>query len=434
MKKTTIQELYHIYLQHPNISKDTRTISEGCIYIALKGESFNGNSFADSALEKGAAYVLIDEEAHWKNEHYLLVDDVLKSLQQLANYHRKQISIPVIAISGSNGKTTTKELISATLSKKYNVLYTNGNYNNHIGVPLTLLRIRPEHEIAIVEMGANHQKEIDFLCTIAEPDYGMLTNIGKAHLEGFGGEEGVRIGKTEMFRFIEKNGGQLFINLDDPKIKASVPESVKTVTYSLTEDADCTGSITTTHPGLKGTWKTKHSSGQIESSLYGAYNFHNILAACCIANFFDVSPKQIDEAINQYESDMNRSQLVEKNGIRIYLDAYNANPSSMTLSLDNFEKSNDKEKIAILGDMFELGEASFNEHLKILQQLKNTNSIQRTILIGEHFSTHSNQFTNFLFFRTTSDAKQWFLEQDWSGKTLLLKGSRGMKLESLLED
>lgn len=434
MKKTTIRDLYQVYLQHPSISKDTRTISEGCIYIALKGESFNGNSFADSALEKGAAYVLIDEEAYWKNERYLLVDDVLKSLQQLANYHRKQVSIPVLAISGSNGKTTTKELISATLAKKYNVLYTNGNYNNHIGVPITLLRIKPEHEIAIIEMGANHQKEIDFLCSIAEPDYGMLTNIGKAHLEGFGGEEGVRIGKTEMFRFIEKNGGQLFVNLDDPKIKASVPENVKTITYSLTEEADCRGSITTTHPRLKGTWITKTNSGEIESSLYGAYNFHNILAACCIADFFDVSPQQIDEAINQYESDMNRSQLVEKNGIRIYLDAYNANPSSMTLSLDNFEKSNEREKIAILGDMFELGEASFNEHLKILEQLENTNSIQRAILIGEHFSTHSKQFTKFLFFRTTSDAKQWFLEQDWTGKTLLLKGSRGMKLESLLED
>ena len=433
MKKVSIEEIYKIYLKHPILSKDTRAISKGCIYLALKGASFNGNTFAEEAISKGAAYVLIDEEEYYKDERFLLVEDVLKSLQDLALHHRRQLTIPIVAISGSNGKTTTKELISATLSKKYDVLHTDGNYNNHIGVPLTILRIRKNHEIAIIEMGANHQKEIDFLCRIAEPNYGMLTNIGKAHLEGFGGEEGIKKGKTEMFRFIEKHGGKLFINLDDPKIKDSVPLNVETITYSLNENAQCKGSLIVTHPNLVGSWNSRNDSGEITSNLYGAYNFHNILAACCIAKYFGVKGSEIDEAIQYYESDMNRSQLVHENGIKIYLDAYNANPSSMSLSVDNFNRSVDKNKVAILGDMFELGGAASEEHRKILNLLQAGTNIESAVLVGELFAQHSDAYQEFKFFTTTQEAKQWFSAQNWKEKTLLLKGSRGMKLESLLD-
>ena len=361
------------------------------------------------------------------------MDNVLESLQQLAHHHRKQLHIPIIAISGSNGKTTTKELIAAALSKKYKTLYTLGNYNNHIGVPLTLLRITKEHEIAIIEMGANHQGEIDFLCQIAEPNYGMLTNIGKAHLEGFGGEEGVRIGKTEMFKYIAKTNGTLFINLDDTNIKASTPDT-KTVTYSIYEVADCSGTLMETHPRLIGKWAKNSSSGKINSSLYGAYNFHNIMAACTIASHFGVDATNIDDAINKYESDMNRSQIVKTLGADIYLDAYNANPSSMSLSLDNFEKVKAKKKVAILGDMFELGESAYLEHSAIIEQAKKNTSIHLNIFVGEHFAEHRFEDKKVKFFKTTEDLKKWFKSNSWVGFTLLLKGSRGMKIETLLQD
>lgn len=432
MKKTTTEELYQVYLKHPNLSKDTRSISEGCIYLALKGQSFNGNVFAEEALMSGAAFVIIDEEEYQKDERYLLVDNVLESLQQLAHHHRQQLNIPIIAISGSNGKTTTKELIAAALSKKYKTLYTLGNYNNHIGVPLTLLRITKEHEIAIIEMGANHQGEIAFLCQIAEPNYGMLTNIGKAHLEGFGGEEGVRKGKTELFNFIAKNNGTLFINLDDAKIKASAPNT-NDITYSISQAADCSGTLKETHPRLIGDWVKNSSSGKINSSLYGAYNFHNIIAACAISSYFEADANDIDDAINEYESDMNRSQIIKKLGADIYLDAYNANPSSMSLSLDNFEKVKPGKKVAILGDMFELGESAFKEHSAIIDQAKECTTIQLTVFVGEHFAVHRYEDENVKFFNTTKDVKKWFKSNNWEGITLLLKGSRGMKLESLLE-
>lgn len=433
MKKTTIEELYSIYLKHTTLVKDSRNITDSCIYLALKGENFNGNSFADDALSGGAAYVIIDEEKVWKNDRYLLVDDVLVSLQKLAHYHRKKLSIPILAISGSNGKTTTKELIAVALSKKFSTLHTLGNYNNHIGVPLTLLRITQEHEIAIIEMGANHQGEIAFLCQITAPNYGMLTNIGKAHLEGFGGEEGVRKGKTEMFKYIDEHKGTLFINLDDPKIKASVPKNVKSITYRMRESAQYKGTLLETHPRLVGLWESNSQSGKINSALYGAYNFNNILAACTIASYFGVEAPEIDDAINTYESDMNRSQLVKKIGADIYLDAYNANPSSMSLSLDNFEKVRADKKIALLGDMFELGDVAAVEHKKIIDQAKECNSIQLFVFVGNHFYEHCYMNDNVAFFKTTAEAKTWFREKTWDGSALLIKGSRGMKLESILE-
>jgi len=434
MNNTTIEKLYQIYLKHPILSKDTREVSKDCIYFALQGESFNGNRFAEDALNAGAAFAVIDDVTYQKDNRYLLVDDGLKALQELANYHRKRISTPIIAISGSNGKTTTKELIAVALSQKFNTLSTVGNYNNHIGVPLTLLQIRSEHDIAIIEMGANHQGEIDFLCNIAEPNFGMLTNIGKAHLEGFGGEEGVRTGKTEMFRFINKTGGTLFINLDDQKIRESIPRNSICITYSLNNgSANGEGTLIETHPRLKGTWNYENNSGKINSSLYGAYNFHNILAACTIASYFGTNANAVTNAINSYESDMNRSQLIKKNGALIYLDAYNANPSSMSLALDNFEKVESASKITILGDMFELGETAAIEHVKIMEQIRSSKTISTAVFVGENFNNVKVEQDNFLFFSTTAEAKKWFLNQQISDFTILLKGSRGMKLESLLE-
>lgn len=432
MKKTSIEELYTIFLQHPIISKDTREIEKGCIYFALKGESFDGNKFAEDAILKGAAFAVIDNPDYKKSLQFLLVDDCLKTLQELATHHRRQLDIPIIAISGSNGKTTTKELIAATLSKKYKVLYTKGNYNNHIGVPLTLLGITQKHEIAVIEMGANHQGEIHKLCTIAEPNFGMLTNIGKAHLEGFGGVEGVKKGKTELFRFLQKDNSLIFINLDDAAIRESAPKN-NIFTYSLLEDtADCIGKVKQTHPKLLGTWKTNNASGLIDSSLYGEYNFHNILAAVSIANYFKVEAKKIDAAISAYQSDMNRSQILKKDGLTIFLDAYNANPTSMSLSIANFDKVEAKNKIAIIGDMFELGEAAYEEHQKIIQLSKKMETIDLFVFVGEIFYKQYDESKSVLFFATTNEAKKWFKEHDLKGSTLFLKGSRGMKLESLL--
>lgn len=432
MKITSIDTLYSIYLRHPKLSKDTRAIDKGCIYLALKGESFDGNKFAKEALDKGAAYVLIDDPQYAINDKYLLVIDVLKSLQELAKHHRNHLSIPIIAISGSNGKTTTKELVAASLSNKYTVLFTAGNYNNHIGVPLTLLRINSSHQIAIIEMGANHQGEIDFLCKIASPNYGMLTNIGKSHLEGFGGEAGVVKGKTELFKYLEKTDGSTFINLDDLKIENNAP-SKNTITYSLNKEADCVGKIEETHPTLTGSWKTKDAYGYITSSLYGEYNFYNILAACCIANFFKVDSSKIDAAITSYHSEINRSQLIKINSNTIYLDAYNANPTSMGLSLENFEKVKSSSKVIIIGDMFELGEAAFNEHKIIVELAKNINSVETTVFVGANFYQHKKLFPKGIFIETTTECKAWYLKQNFQNSTILLKGSRGMKLESLLK-
>lgn len=430
--KSTLEEIYQIYLKHPVISKDTRDISEGCIYLALKGESFDGNKFAEDALNKGAAYVIIDNERYRKDNRYLLVEDSLKTLQQLANYHRRQLSIPIISISGSNGKTTTKELIAAGLSGKYKVLYTEGNYNNHIGVPLTLLRINPSHEIAVIEMGANHQKEIDFLCHIAEPNFGMLTNIGKAHLEGFGGIEGVLKGKTEMYRFLEKTNGTVFLNTDDDKLVKNKP-GCSIITYGTKAESNCMGNLNQTHPTLKGNWTYKDKKGEINSKLYGEYNFYNMMAAICIANYFEVESLNIDQQINSYESDMNRSQMVKYENYKVYLDAYNANPSSVKLAIENFEKNDDQNKVALLGDMFELGEAAATEHKRVVEQLQASNKVDLSVLVGKNFYQHKIKNDDFLFFETTEDAKIWFQKENKVGKAYLIKGSRGMKMESLLD-
>ena len=432
MNSTSTKRLYEVFKAHPIISKDSRALPNNCIYFALKGENFDGNKFAKEALKKGAAYAVVDDYSLEDQDQLLFVDDVLTALKDLANYHRSKFNIPVIAITGSNGKTTSKELIAAALSPKYRIAVTKGNYNNHIGVPLTLLSISEEHELAIIEMGANHQGEINMLCQIANPTHGLITNIGKAHLEGFGGVEGILKGKTELFRHLEKVNGTAFINLDDEKIAKNIP-ATQTITFSKKKSADCIGTLVATDPKLKGTWQMGDHSGNIKSSLYGEYNFSNILAACCIASSFKVNEKKIDRAIASYQSEMNRSQLIQQGTTAIYLDAYNANPTSMELSLENFEKVKAKNKIAILGDMFELGEDAAKEHEEIIKKAENCKTIAACIFVGSNFYSLSDLSKQAQFFKTTQEAKDWFKSQDFTNSTLLLKGSRGMALEELLK-
>ena len=432
MKYPSVQEIHSIFLEYPKLSKDTRAITNNCIYIAFKGDVFDGNQFVTQAFEKGAKYAIIDDEEFYINEHCILVHDVLETTQKLANYHRNQFHIPVIAISGSNGKTTTKELIAATLAKKYQVLYTQGNYNNHIGVPLTLLNLTAEHEIAIIEMGANHQKEIDFLCAIAEPTHGMLTNIGKAHLEGFGGIEGVKKGKSELYRFLEKVKGTTFLNSSDPTLN-DLNNNKNLVRYGINKDGYCIGKLTKTHPRLEGYWACGVSKGVMRPKLYGEYNFYNILAAICIGNHFNVTSSDIDEAINNYESDMNRSQFVQQNDYSILLDAYNANPTSTSLAIDNFDKEERQNKVAILGDMFELGDMEEEEHFNIIQQSFSKQSISLFVFVGSIYARHAQSVPNRLFFNTTLEAKEWFRTFNKQDHTFLLKGSRGMKMESIIK-
>lgn len=431
MKKTSIPELYQVFLNHPTIVKDSRKISPSCIYFALKGENFNGNDFAIEALEKGASFAVVDEQLESDDERLLWVDDVLTALQDLAREHRKQLDIPVIGITGSNGKTTSKELIHAVLSSSLETFATEGNYNNHIGVPLSILKINKAHEIAIIEMGANHQKEIEFLCTISQPSHGLITNIGKAHLEGFGGIEGVKKGKSELYRYLEANNGITFINEDD-EVLMDLSKAAHKITYSCHKDSYCKGNIESSNPSLIGKWKCREQSGSISSSLYGEYNFYNALAAVCIGNYFGLSTEKIDQGISKYQSENNRSQQIDYKGAKVFLDAYNANPSSMKVALENFASKSASEKICLLGDMFELGESAKMEHLNIIQQCKAL-KLDHCTFIGQAFYQHKEHFENYQFFESREKAMPWFKKQTLTGKTLLIKGSRGMALEKLLE-
>ena len=368
---TTIANLHSLFLECSSVSTDTRKIEKNSLFVALKGDNFDANTFAKEALEKGAKYVVIDNPTYLIDNRTLLVKDSLIALQELAKYHRTFLGLPIIALTGSNGKTTTKELIHAVLSKKYNTLATIGNLNNHIGVPLTLLRFTKETEIGIVEMGANHQKEIEFLCKIAQPDYGYITNFGKAHLEGFGGVEGVIKGKSEMYDYLKGNNKMVFVNVDD-SIQKEKFTNIKRFSFSLNDStADVKISTIEANPMVKIIFNNQ----TIQSHLIGIYNANNINAAITIGNYFKVSDELIKEAIENYIPENNRSQLILKNGNEIILDAYNANPSSMAAAIANFIQLEKKNKIAILGDMFELGEESHNEHEKIVDLLINETSI-----------------------------------------------------------
>ncbi|CAL2102151.1 UDP-N-acetylmuramoyl-tripeptide--D-alanyl-D-alanine ligase [Tenacibaculum sp. 190130A14a] len=413
-----IEGLYELFKKSCLVDTDTRNIRKGSIFFALKGANFNGNKFAEEALNKGASYAVVDEEEYKRKGNIILVEDVLTSLQKLANYHRRQLKCPIIALTGSNGKTTTKELINVVLSKKYKVNATKGNLNNHIGVPLTLLSMTEDTEVGVVEMGANHHKEIALLSGIAEPDFGYITNFGKAHLEGFGSVEGVIEAKSELYDFLIVNDKKVFVNPSD-KIQMQKTEKAKRILFSSDIRFE------EVNPFVKLSYNTV----QIQSNLIGKYNYNNIAVAITIGVQFDVAMDDIKEAIESYAPDNNRSQIIKKNSNKIILDAYNANPTSVQAAIENFKLLKDSFKVVILGDMFELGENSHKEHQYIVD-LMDACEFDESIVVGANFydtTTNSQQFINF------ESLKEKLLTKKYTNATILVKGSRGMALERVLE-
>jgi UDP-N-acetylmuramoyl-tripeptide--D-alanyl-D-alanine ligase len=425
-----IDKIYSIFLAHPVVSTDSRQIQPGSIFFALKGDSFNGNEFANMALEKGASYAIIDDVEYAHDDRIIFVSDVLSTLQDLALHHRTHFRIPVLAITGSNGKTTSKELIKNVLSKRFCTLATQGNLNNHLGVPLTLLGIRSETEIAIIEMGANHPGEIDFLCRIAHPGYGLITNIGKAHLEGFGSFEGVVRAKTELSRFLNDTGGVMFLNNGDELLKQHIHNQI-IFTYGP-PPANVSLINLVSDPFVKMELGfPDHSNVFVESKLYGLYNASNILAAACIGHYFGISPEQIKTAIQEYQPDNNRSQMMKTERNLLILDAYNANPSSMEAAVAMFSEAIFPHKTVILGDMLELGNESDNEHRQIIEMLDRM-GFQQVYLIGPAF-TRLNSARENICFDDTEMAKMWLDHHKIENSTILIKGSRGIRLEKLVE-
>jgi len=422
-----INQLHALFLECSSVSTDSRKITKNAMFFALKGDNFNGNVYAKQALQDGAKYAIIDNETYVTSAQTILVKDVLKTLQQLASFHRLYLKTPIIALTGSNGKTTTKELINATLSKKFNTTATAGNLNNHIGVPLTLLSMDKHTEIGIVEMGANHQKEIEFLCGIAKPDYGLITNFGKAHLEGFGGVEGVIKGKSEMYDFLITNNKSIFVNANDP-IQVEKTKQAHIFTFGNDSNADVKIEFIEAQPNVK----VRFNNLIINSHLIGEYNFTNIAVAIAIANYFKVDDKGIKEAIESYMPSNNRSQVIQTASHKIIMDAYNANPTSMRAALLNFEKLNDKIKVAILGDMFELGHEAEKEHQNIVD-LASTQLLDKIILIGANFYKTKIVSPKVQVFESFDDFKNNFNHSQLEFATLLIKGSRGMALERVLD-
>ena len=421
----SIEQLYQLYLEYPSVQTDTRKLRNGDLFFALKGPNFNGNQFVEEAFDKGATYVIADEKPVKENDNIILVDNVLETLQQLALHHRKQFNIPFLAITGSNGKTTTKELIHAVLSSTYKCYTTKGNLNNHIGIPLTLLNIQQDAEIAIVEMGANHQHEIEGYCKYTLPTHGLITNCGKAHLEGFGGPEGVRKGKGELFDFLRFHNGTAFIYSDYDYLHEMSNGINEIVTYGTT-DALTIGSITKSEPFLS---LTIHDEFLIETRLVGAYNFPNVLAAVSVGEYFDVPMESIRQAIEQYEPSNSRSQLVSLYGNNIILDAYNANPSSMRAAIENLATINAPKKVLLLGAMAELGDDCLREHQEIVN-LIGKYQWDQVVLVGGDFQKLSHPY---LKFDSALEAREWFKSQEFEDYYILVKGSRSMQMEKVIE-
>tara|TARA_R110002072_G_scaffold22666_3_gene79628 strand:+ start:3851 stop:5128 length:1278 start_codon:yes stop_codon:yes gene_type:complete len=422
----TIENLHKLYLQSTGISTDSRKINKGNLFFALKGENFDGNIFSKKAIDLGATLAIIDDKKYDLKDKSILVNDVLKTLQELASFHRKYLNLPIIALTGSNGKTTTKELIYAVLKEKYNTIATQGNLNNHIGVPLTLLSMNTDTEIGVVEMGANHQGEIAFLCEIAQPDYGYITNFGKAHLEGFGGVEGVIKGKSELYDYLRKNKKRVFINKED-KLQLEKATSIQSFSFGTkNSSSDATIELVEANPFLK----IDYSNTIIESKLIGTYNFSNIAAAIALGAYFKISPLAIKKGIESYTPTNNRSQIIKLGSNTIILDAYNANPSSMYVALENFKQLKNKDKTIILGDMFELGTDAALEHQQIVE-FSESLGFNHIYLIGKNFfNTKSKTAQKFESF---DDFKMYLVKNKVENSQILIKGSRGMALERVLE-
>lgn len=424
-----IIQLHDYFKDSTGVVTDSRKLIQDCLFIALRGENFDGNQFAESAIEKGAKYALVDRpEIARKNERLILVEDTLQSLQELAKYHRKKIKAKIIGLTGSNGKTTTKELINSVLSKKFNTKTTLGNFNNHIGVPLTLLEFDEDTEIGIIEMGANHQKEIDFLCQLAQPELGLITNFGQAHLQGFGGIEGVITGKSEIYEYLSQTGGTIILNIDDPLQRKWMSYDPH-YTFGEHTDANCRLEY------LKRKYKPlalNLEDQTIESQLYGEYNFSNMGAAVALGKFFGLSLEQIRSGISSYQSTNNRSQSIEKDNNKIILDAYNANPSSMKASISSFINNKRNKGVVILGDMFELGRFTQQAHQQIIEQLEST-EIERILLVGKYFFKTQSSDPRLSRFESLEEIKNYLSQNPIENSDILIKGSRGMTMESVVD-
>lgn len=425
--------LHSLFLHHPLICTDTRKIQKGCIFFALKGPNFNGNSFAQQALNEGASFAVIDEAAYLNDDRCLLVDNVLLRLQELARYHRQQLNIPVIAIVGSNGKTTTKELLNSVLGQKFKVWATPGNLNNHIGVPLTLLQLKPEHEVAIIEMGANHIGENAELCEIACPTLGIITNNGMDHLEGFGSLEGVVESNSELYTYLIQHQGHAFVNAHDESLMRMASQLEHKTTYAGNSNerqttADIVGIANQVRPGIQ--FHLTQEETLFQSNLSGDYNFDNIMAAVSIGLHLELTIEQIKAGIENYVPANNRSQVIKTENNTLFMDAYNANPSSMEAALRNFAAMPDANKIAILGDMFEMGAYAASEHKRMID-LANQLRLDKVVFVGEEFVKQANPQD--IAFRTTGEAFNYFKQNPLKEATVFLKGSRGMKLEQLAE-
>ena len=447
-----MKELYELFLQHPTITTDSRDVPEGSMFFALKGDTFDGNAYAISALEKGAAYAVIDEKEYAKesNDRLILVEDVLTTLQQLAKYHRVHLGTPIIGITGTNGKTTTKELISAVLKKKYNVLYTQGNFNNHIGVPKTLLQLTKEHDIAVIEMGANHPGEIKTLVEIVLPDFGIITNVGKAHLLGFGSFEGVIRTKGELYDFLRVLQGTVFINNDNPHL-LGISNGLKLVKYGQKEAKDLLvkGELVECNPFLKFEWQTSSTLtpqlstvncqlstvncqlSTVQTRLIGSYNLDNALAAACIGTFFNVPATDISAALEEYTPSNNRSQLTITQDNKLVVDAYNANPTSMRAALDNFRLIKAEHKMCILGQMGELGDVSEEEHQKVIDLLGDC-GFEKVWLVGENFAKTAHP-AHYRLFANVEEVKAAIATEKPQGYLILIKGSNSNKLVQTVE-
>ena len=421
-----MSNLYNIFLNSTGITTDSRDCPKGSIFFALKGETFDGNKYAASALEKGCSYAVVDEAEYATDDRFILVPDVLTALQQLANEHRRALGTRIIGVTGTNGKTTTKELIAAVLSKKYNVLYTQGNFNNHIGVPKTLLRLTKEHEIAVVEMGANHPGEIKTLVNIVEPDYGIITNVGKAHLEGFGSFEGVIKTKGELYDFLRQKGSsKVFIDADNEHL-AGIAHDLELIKYGVKSDAGTLavkGEVIACDPFLRFRW----NGGEVNTHLIGAYNIYNMLAAATIGMHFGVTPAQINEALTEYVPSNNRSQLTVTENNKLVVDTYNANPTSMMAALENFTLMAMPSKMAILGSMGELGAVSHDEHQRIVNYLTQ-HGYNDVWLVGKEFGKIE---CNYRKFADVEAVKQELLSHPLKGQCILIKGSNTMRLFEL---